>query len=146
VARTPFDATEPPNGDFARYIEKLEQQAAAAPVSASPASVARPAAAQPTPTGPLPTAARAGGARLDWRPAANSSTQGKPPLRRRGSTTPGAFPINRAAWWLIGAGAALILLAVLPDDPMIETPLPGIVLIGAGLAIRKHFAKNGNSG
>jgi len=112
VAREPFDATEPPNGDFARYIEKLERQAAAAPVPAAPVAAARPAATTPA----------------------------KPPLRRRGSAPAAAFPVGRAAWWLIGAGAALILLAVLPDDPMIETPLPGMVLVGAGLALRRHFS------
>jgi hypothetical protein len=110
VSRPPFDATEPPNGDFARYIEKLERQAAAAPVPAATTSAA------------------------------------PPPPQRRSNAPSAAFLAGRAAWWLIGAGAALILLAVLPDDPMIETPLPGIVLIGAGLAIRKHFAKNRNSG
>lgn len=91
MARAPFDATEPPNGDFARYIERLEQQAAAAPAPAGPLSAEH--------------------------PAPSSSTLGKPLLRRRSTATPGAFPITRAAWWLIGAG----------------------------LAIRKHFAKNRKS-
>ena len=135
MTRAPFDATEPPNGDFARYIEKLEQQAAAAPAAVT----------QPAPADPLPTAARAGGARLDWRPAASSPAHGEPPLRRSGSAAAGAFPIGRAAWWLIGAGAVLILLALLPADPIVETPWPGMVLIGAGLALRNHFRKNRKS-
>jgi len=117
VASDPFDASEPPNGDFARYIEKLEKQAAAAPVQAGPAPAARSAA----------------------------TTAARQPLRRRSNAPSAALPVGRAAWWLVGAGAVLILLAIVPDNPMIETPLPGMVLVGAGLAIRKHFAKNRNS-
>lgn len=138
----PFDASEPPRGDFVRYVEALNAQSAAR--DARERAQAAPAIRQPGPT-TLP-------AHHDVRPGEPAGAV----VSRRAGHAPGTHDLEamrrmivvragerlrRAAGWMLLAGIALILLAVVPDDPFIDTPLPGILLAGAGLAMRRHFRK-----
>jgi hypothetical protein len=47
---------------------------------------------------------------------------------------------------MILAGIGLLLLAIVPQVPPVASPIPGVVLLGAGLAISRHFRGKRNEG
>jgi len=147
----PFDASEPPRGDFVRYVEGLNAASArqAATEAAGHASRARQAQAEtdvprPAAASAAETASRALLAAAQHRQSgAQSGTQSgaQAPARRPASWGPPST-LGRASVWMIGAGIALVLLAVLSSNSaFVDTFLPGMLLIGAGLAFRRHFRK-----
>lgn len=120
----PLDPSEPPGGDFVRYVEGLN--------TASAAQAAEQAAGH---------ASRARAAQADTEGPATQPSAAQPSARRPAAWGPPST-LGRAAAWMIGAGIALVLLAVLSSgSAFIDTFLPGMLLIGAGLAFRKHFRK-----
>lgn len=123
----PFDASEPPHGDFIRYIEALN--------AIAEARVRAEAVDFPSPGEPLSPAQAPPAQAASERPVQDLEAMRQMMLARAGGT------LRRAATWMLLAGIALILLAVVPDEPFIDTPLPGILLAGASLALRQRFRK-----
>ena len=110
--RTPH-GSEPPGGDYVRYVERLNAAAAsnAHPANDNPAG--RPAEAATPNTGPRKT-------------------------NELSFPTPAQL-LGRVSFWMISAGVGLVLLAILfADFAYVDTFLPGMLLIAAGLAFRKH--------
>lgn len=104
--------SEPPGGDYVRYVERLN----AAAGSGRPAN--DPAAGQAAET------------------ASRNRSAGK--ARELSFPTPAQL-LGRASFWMISAGVGLVLLAILFSDfAYVDTFLPGMLLIAAGLAFRKH--------
>lgn len=139
---TPFDPSEPPDGDFVRYVEGLDTHAARAP-KASAGQSAQPrqgpasnAAPSPASTGgdDSPIGAPAAGASPDW------------PLPQTPSRRPAGWgpttPLRRLSAWMIGAGIGLLVAAMLfAGGPLADIYLPGMLLLGAGLALRRHLRR-----
>ncbi len=125
----PLKGQEPPDGDFARYIEQLNSKApsdgrvTSRSAGSGSSGISVVASTEP----PVATAAPG---------QAESSAPDVLPSRFA-ETIRGVSP-RKAAPWMIAAGIGL-LLASLSDDPLIASPVPGIALIGAGLAIGRHF-------
>ena len=138
----PFDASEPPRGDFVRFVETLNAQAEAR--DARERAQAAEANRQPGPATPParndPRTGDPAGAVASGRPDPETGPQDLEAMRRLIVARAGER-LRRAAGWTLLAGIALILLAVVPDDPFIDTPLPGILIAGASLAMRRHFRK-----
>lgn len=131
MAGIPFDPNEPPDGDYARYIEAIgrSQQASIQEVSPS---------------------------RTDGVPQTRAAAR-KPAIRSPRSPRTAALPhsdalpatlatldrfVGRLGSALLFAGVSLFLLATVPGRPLlIDSPLPGIVLAIIGIALKKRFAR-----
>ena len=140
----PFDPSEPPGGDFVRYVEGLDgastartpEAGAGQPARARQALARDPAAAPPAPNGDVDSAVDASG------------TDGPPDwhLPQAGNRRPAGWgpttPLRRLSAWMIGAGIGLLVAALLfAGGPLADIYLPGMLLLGAGLALRRHLRR-----
>ncbi|MCM5572257.1 hypothetical protein M6I34_17205 [Burkholderiaceae bacterium FT117] len=144
----PLDASEPPGGDFVRYVEQLNARTAEqAAGPAQPSATARPSTTErpSTTAGPPATARPAGAARASapTRPAptTRAGEYARPPARHWPAGPARALALAAGAWWLIGAGIALVLMSVLDGGPAVDTMLPGLLVLGTGLVLRKRTTK-----
>ena len=139
----PFDPSEPPGGDFVRYVEGLDGASTARTPEAGAGQPAR--ARQAALRDPAATPASRG----DVDSTSDAPGSGGPPdwpLPQAGNRRPAAWgpttPLRRLSAWMIGAGIGLLVAALLfAGGPLADIYLPGMLLLGAGLAVRRHLRR-----
>ncbi len=136
----PLDPSEPPGGDFVRYVEGLNAPSAARAPEAGAEQPARARQASANGAAAAPAMTGGGGSTIDA-PGADESP-GWPAARTVSRRPAGWGPLTalrRLSAWMIGAGIGLLVAALLfAGGPLADVYLPGMLLLGAGLAIRRH--------
>ncbi|HRO59878.1 MAG TPA: hypothetical protein PK177_12050 [Burkholderiaceae bacterium] len=157
-----FDASGPPDGDYARYLERLSggdaKGGGGGGIDAPPSAEHRwgHAAADDEIEGrgsglsACPGPEPGFGAPGFGAPGSGYGAAGNPATASTTISSPAGEPAPRPrralhvlALALILAGVAVIALAALPPDPWFSTPLPGFLLLIAGLHLRRVARRGG---